>query len=152
MLSMRLACTLAALAQSGTCLAQVPSFNVDVGANVAVPAPASTFSGATSQAGFWNARSASIPSALLTDIHGTPTAISATQVGPTFDFEFNNPGTPAGSNDEKLMDDIQDVGPIGSLALWTIGPMPAGTYKVTVYAWAPDNRSYVTDVAVTGGR
>ncbi len=151
MLSMRFPCALAALALSSTCLAQVPSFNVDIGANVAFPTPAATFSAATSQAGFWNARSAADPSALLTDIHGTPTAISATHVGPNLNYEFNNTGTPAGSDDEKLMDDLQDLGFVGGAARWTIGPMPAGTYKVTVYAWAPDTRSYVTDVLLTGG-
>ncbi|MBK8179611.1 MAG: hypothetical protein IPK67_12145 [Planctomycetes bacterium] len=68
------------------------------------------------------------------------------------DYEFNNGTTLGGSDDEKLMDDLQDVGGTASLGTqWTIGPMPAGAYKVTFYSWAPDNRAYITNITLTGG-
>ncbi len=142
----------AALTFSGAALAQVPFFNVDVGANVTFPAPAATFSGASTQAGTWNARSAAVASSPLIDINGTLTAINASIAGANVDYQFNNTGTLANSDDEKLLDDLQDLGaaPLGT-SQWTIGPMPAGAYKVTFYSWAPDNRTYVTDIVLTGG-
>jgi hypothetical protein len=146
---------LAASIAAASAVAQtpVPYFNVDVGTNTAHALPSSSFSGASTQAGVWNARSATLVGPVpLTDIHGTATAISATNVGSMIDFEFDNPMTPAGSDEDKLLDDLQDVGgaPSGGTT-WTIGPMPAGTYRVTIYAWAPDNRAFVTEVELTGG-
>ncbi len=140
----------AALLLGGAAFAQVPYFNIDLGANVAYPAPASTFSGATSQAGFWNARSAANANGVLTDINGVATTINANIAGANANYEFQNATTPAGSDDEKLMDDIQDIGQTGS-SQWSIGPMPPGAYRVTFYSWAPDNRTYLTEITLTGG-
>ena len=137
------------MALAGSSLAQAPQpyFNVDVGQNGAFPTPSSAFSAATGQAGFWNARSAAIAGPVaLTDIHGVASPISATISGGLFDFEFNALSTQGDA--EKLLDDIQDL---GTSTTWTIGPMPAGLYRLTVYAWAPDVPSWVTNVELTGG-
>ncbi len=132
---------------------QVPFFNVDVGNNVTFGIPGSTYAAATTQAGVWSGRSAATAgNVLLTDINGTLTTIGTTVAGQTVNYEFNNAGTLPGSDDEKLMDDLQDVGsaPLGTTT-WTVGPMPSGAYKVTFYSWAPDNRTYFTAITLTGG-
>ena len=139
-----------ALLFSGAAAAQVPYFNVDLGGNVAYPAPAATYSAATTQTGTWNARSAAVVSGALINISGALTAINCTITGANVNYEFPAPSTLAGSDDERLMDDIQDVGAAG-FSTYAIGPMPAGAYKVTFYCWAPDNRAYLTDVTLTGG-
>ncbi len=135
----------------GPLCAQVPFFNVDLGSNATFPIPTPTYSAASSQAGVWNGRNASTPNGTLIDINGVQTTINANINGANTNYEFNNAGTLLGSDDEKLMDDLQDLGGIGGFSTWTIGPMPAGAYKLTFYSWAPDNRSYITDITLTGG-
>jgi hypothetical protein len=127
-------------------------FNLDVGLNGAYPLPANSFSAATSQAGVWCAVNAASPSTALTDINGVLTTVNAQINGQNVNYEYPNAGTPPGSDEEKLMDDLQDVGAGGLMTTWTIGPLAAGVYKITIYSWAPDNRAYLTDITVTGGQ
>ncbi|MBK8179610.1 MAG: hypothetical protein IPK67_12140 [Planctomycetes bacterium] len=61
-----------ATVMTASAAAQVPFFNVDLGANVNYPAPGAGYSAATTQAGFWNARSAANANGTLTDINGSP--------------------------------------------------------------------------------
>jgi hypothetical protein len=134
----------AALAFCGAASAQ---FNIDCG--IANAAPASSFSAATTQTGFWNPIDCVVVlPTVLNDLSGTPTGTSLTISGTNFNFTFQNPGT--SGNDELLMDDLQDLSGPGATT-WTIGPLPAGNYRVTVYAWAPDVRTDNTSVTVVGG-
>src|SRR5689334_2082120 len=146
-LSLRVAWLLAACSSSLLAQSPVPYFNVDLGANIVYPAPSSAYSAATAQAGFWNARSATITSPVaLTDVNGVVTAITASHTGQGIDFEFQNSTTPLNSDVERLLDDVQDIGAgPNSTALWTIGPLPAGTYRVTAYASAPDAPTFGTN-------
>jgi len=149
------AIALAGLALSSLATAQVPYFNIDVGLNVTYALPASSFSAATSQAGGWTSASmaASQPIA-LNDINGALSPITLNVFGGNGNYEFPNAGTPAGSDVEKLMEDLQDVGGIGpppGQTTWQFNNVPAGAYKITFYSWAPDNRSYVTEFNLTGG-
>jgi hypothetical protein len=145
----------ALLCLTGAAVAQVPYFNIDVGANALYPVPAAGFSAATAQAGVWTPVSmlAAQPIALV-DINGAASPVTLNVFGNLVDYQFQNTGTPAGSNEENLMEDLQDVGGIGpppAQAIWQFNNMPAGAYKVTFYSWAPDNRSYITEFNLTGG-
>ncbi|HUR26851.1 MAG TPA: hypothetical protein VM509_01585 [Planctomycetota bacterium] len=142
--------SIAALSSNATAQAPTPCFNVDIGQNVTHPIPSSSFSAATTQAGFWNGRSAASGAPVpLTDIHGVLTGVNSSFVGSPFDYEFDNTTTPANSDIDRLLDDIQDP---TSGTTWTIGPMPPGAYRITVYAWAPDDPlAYATSVQVVGG-
>ena len=145
----------AALCLTSVASAQVPFFNIDVGLNVTYALPASTYSAATSQTGTWNAVSmAAVMPIPLLDINGAASPITLDVFGGNGNYEFQNAGTPAGSDDEKLMEDLQDVGGLGpppGTTTWQFNNVPAGAYKVTFYSWAPDNRSYVTEFNLTGG-
>jgi hypothetical protein len=61
-------------------------------------------------------------------------------------FYFNNPAT--SGDDEKLLDDCQDVGNGGvpSSVSWTFAGLMNGCYDIYVYSWAPDNAAFVTFV------
>jgi hypothetical protein len=145
----------AVLLTAGTALAQVPFFNIDAGANVTYGLPAATFSAATAQAGTWNNVSmAAVQPFPLVDINNMASPITLQVFGATVNYEFPHTGTPAGSDVEKLMEDLQDVGGLGpppGTTTWQFNNVPAGVYKITVYSWAPDNRTYVTDFNFTGG-
>jgi hypothetical protein len=134
-----------AIASSPAAFAQ--NFNIDAGN--ANPVPATTFGGATTQTGTWNQADCTLvtPIALL-DVSGVATSTTLTIAGTNFNFTFPNALTTG--NDELLMDDVQDLSGVGPTS-WTIGPLNAGTYTVTVYAWAPDVRTDNTTVTVVGG-
>jgi len=137
----------AAAVASVSAVATAQEFNIDCGTANGVPA--TTFAGATTQAGVWNsADCTALGTTALVDIAGGATSVGLLIAGTN--FNFNYPNTATFGNDELLLDDCQDLsGPTGTT--WTIGPMAAGTYKVTVYAWAPDVRTDNTALTVVGG-
>ena len=139
---------LAALA----CLAS-PGFgqaiNIDVG-DPAMGVPAITY-GAAGMPGFWNAITgvSGTPIDLL-DLSGNMTSAKIQRAGALGNFFFNNAATTG--DDQLLMDDLQDVGGVGSVSTIDITGLTNGSYKVRVYAWAPDNRlNFTSDVWVMGG-
>ena len=135
---------IALLALCGSASAQ---YNIDVG--IASVAPAGTFSGATTQTGFWNSVDATLLTPIaLNDTTNVNNGVTLTIAGTNFNFFFQNTGT--AGNDELLMDDVQDLSGTGATS-WTIAGLPAGSYRVTVYAWAPDVRTDNSTITVVGG-
>jgi hypothetical protein len=65
-------------------------------------------------------------------------------VGPA---SFDNPATLG--EDQSLMDDYQDIGPVGATTTWTFANLQAGSYTLYTYAWSPIVPSGT--VSVTGG-
>ncbi len=128
--------------------ATAQNFNIDVGANVApYPIPSAAYGAGAAQPGTWNARSAAVASAALTDITGTLTTVTLARTGSAVNFSFNNAGTTG--DDQNLMDDLQDVGAAPAATTWTFSGLQAGMYALYTYAWAPDDATFVSDV--TGG-
>ena len=140
----------AALSLGGAASAQ--SFNIDVGDTFSVGIPAPTYGAAASQPGPWNALSGGYPyNFSLDDVNGTPTGVTTfavnTGVG-SGDFYFDNVLT--SGDDEKLLDDLEDVGSGTSITVWTFSGLADGPYDVYTYAWAPDNAGYVSNVTPGG--
>ncbi len=123
------------------------SFNIDCGddsglAGVSAGVPPSTYGTATAALSW-------VVSGGVKDLNNMPTGVttSCVLVGNSVgNFYFNSPAT--SGDDEKLLDDCQDVGNGGtpSSLTWTFSGLMNGCYDVYVYAWAPDNASYVTFV------
>jgi hypothetical protein len=145
-LFVRTVLSVAAVASAAS-IAMAQRFNIDCGTANGVPAP--TFSAATTQVGVWNTVDCtSLAPTPLVDINGASGGVTLTIAGTNYNFTYPNAATTG--NDELLMDDCQDLsGPSGTT--WTIGPLAAGTYRVTVYAWAPDVRTDNTALTVVGG-
>ena len=146
--------TLFALLSSGAAALLVPaasaqSFNIDVADGMGVPADA--YAAAASQPGHWNSLIGGPPYAYtINDLSGNPTAVTTNVVAVgngLGDFFWDNANT--FGDDEKLMDDLQDVGngSVPSETTWTFSGLSAGNYSVYVYAWAPDNATYVSHVS-----
>ena len=137
----------AALALAGTAIAQVPQFNIDVGTGNG--APGASFGGASMQAGFWNTIDVGFASTMpLMDIAGAPTGVGLTISGCNANFFADHPDT--NGDEQLLMDDFQDLSS-GGVTTWSIGPMPAGTYVLTIYSWAADVPEDSTTILVDGG-
>jgi hypothetical protein len=133
------------------------SFNIDVGddtslAGISAGVPPSTYGAAAAQPGFWNTASFTfqwvVPGGVK-DLTGALTTVntSCVQMGNSVgNFYFNNAAT--FGDDEKLLDDCQDIGNGGvpSSATWSFTGLANGCYDIYVYSWAPDNASYVTFV------
>jgi hypothetical protein len=82
----------------------------------------------------------------LSNVGGMASAVKLQILNENANWGFNNAAT--SGDDELLLDDLQNVaGP----TQWTIGPLPPGKYRVTVYAWAPDGPSLNTQVLVSQG-
>lgn len=145
MKSQQILCSVALLFAAASVQAQ--SFNVDIGSsNLSIPN--STYGAAAAQPGVWTRVSAvpAGPQALKDLSTGNLTAVTLTVTGGLGDFSFNNAGTAL--DDERLLDDAMDLGT--SASTWTFSGLAAGNYQVYTYAWAPDDVSYRTNVAVTG--
>jgi hypothetical protein len=158
----------ASLALAVLCAAplRAQSFNVDVGEDLTLMSfgtPPSSYPGAANQPGFWNGLTDGVPGQShppygagtpwwvtnLSDLSGVPTnvSVSAVMAGNSVgDFVFDNFGTFGGH--QSLYDDVGDVGNTASQALWTIQGLQPSHYEVYVYAFAPDNSTYVTSVSV----
>jgi hypothetical protein len=125
------------------------AINIDFG-DPAAGVPAITY-GAAGMPGFWNGVTGvpGTPIDLL-DLSGGMTGAKAQLTGGLGNFFFNNAATTG--DDQLLMDDLQDVGGVGSVTTLDITGLTNGSYKVRVYAWAPDNRmNFTTDAWVMGG-
>ena len=130
-------------------VASAQSFNVDVGATASTN-PMPVYGAGAAQPGQWNwFSSAAINIAQgLTSVAGAATPATLRVDAGNGSFAFNNAATLL--DDERLMDDIFDVGPAGSVSNWTFENLAAGGYWVYTYAWAPDNAAFRTKVHVPG--
>ena len=104
--------------------------------------PSATY-GAAGQAGVWNSYAVTpdwerVP---LVNLQGTPVAGQLYQFGCSQMLAFDNPATAAGSEDEKLMDNmiLSFNNPVDA-CYWVEGMMN-GTYEVTIYAVTPNDSS-----------
>jgi hypothetical protein len=145
--------------------AAAQSFNVDVGEDPSLGSfgvPSSTYPGAAAQPGFWNGLTDGVAGqatpafgagtpwwiTTLNDLAGNPTTVTVSAVmsgNSVGDFVFNNASTTG--DDQALYDDVGDVGGTASQATWTINGLQSGFYDVYLYAWAPDNSTYITRVS-----
>ena len=133
-----------------TLLTAAPAFaqsvNVDIGESASNSVPSNAFGAAAGQPGFWNLTSgAGAHSTPLADLAGNASSVTLASAGGS-SFSSNNAGT--SGDDQNLMDDSSDPGP--TPVSWTFSGLAAGTYAVYSYAWAPDDATYISRVAVAG--
>jgi hypothetical protein len=127
--------------------ATAQSFNIDVGQNLIIyPVPASTYAGAASQPGVWNA-SISPYSTALVNLSGAATGVT-TSSNQSSSYSYF-PSTLTG-DDYNLMVDIQNLPTLGGPWTWTFNGLQNGNYVVYTYAWAPENNGHITRVTVPG--
>jgi hypothetical protein len=124
--------------------------NIDFSDETGVPSNA--YGAAAGQAGHWNVVT-STGTTSLRDVNGVVIAAvlqssSGSQISSP--NNFNGSTTPSGSEDERLMDDLFDLGGIGTMRSFRIENLQAGQYTVFVYAGAPDSFTFVTLVTVDG--
>jgi hypothetical protein len=105
-------------------------------------------SGAAGAAGAWNAVPAQTSGQPLVDLAGASVAATLTCAGGFINFDYENFATTGG--DDALLDDCQDLGGPTSVVTWTFAGLQSGDYDVLTYAWAPDNPTFLTNVAVAG--
>lgn len=127
--------------------ASAQTFNIDFGDDFGVPSNA--FGGAGAQPGNWNNVNFGGIAFPLTATGGGPTTatVMVTPAG-IGTFSFNNAGT-TGDN-QALLDDLFDVGGLGSTASVAFSGLSAANYTIFTYAWAPDDGGFRTGVAVPG--
>ena len=126
--------------------ANAEQFNIDFGTQFGIPSD--VFGAASGQTGFWNSLGDAPNMVPLMDLGGKVTDVMFTDNTGNFTFSFDNPGTTG--DDEALMDDILDLGGLGSTDMFTISGLSAGTYTIYSYNWAPDSDGFVTGVSVNG--
>jgi len=147
--------TVALVTLSGTASAQ--AFNVDIGSVAfGFGIPANTYGAASGSVGEWNAVDIDLLTG-LTNYASPPLVTTANAPSPvTVEFnttvaggyvflEFDNANT--FGDDEALFDDAGYVGGPHSITVHALAP---GDYDVYMYSMAPDNSSFLTDIAVTG--
>lgn len=143
-----------ATASAVTCLAggaQAQAFNLDVGESATVGVPQNTYGAAANQVGDWMALDGGPPYLFtLTDVNGVLTNVQSECVasGGTGDYYDNNAITQG--DDERLVDDAQDVGSGASISTWIFSNLQDGPYEVYTYAFGPDDFTYRTRVAPEG--
>lgn len=127
------------------------SLYLDVG-DPAQPSPSASYAGAGATTGIWNAVGdpfdtyPSIQTALVDARTGSVLPGVTSLVTSGANKTFDHASTAA--DDERLLDDLLDVGSGGSeLKLDGLAP---GTYVVYVYAWSPDDSAARTTVFVSG--
>ena len=125
-------------------------FNIDLGGNQTFGTPASTYGAAALQPGAWNDVQTFASGQALTDLTGTITSVTFTDLGTGVqDYESDNTAT--SGDDEALMDDFTDLGcAVGDATAYTISGLPDGDYEIYTYAWASDGSGFRTDITVTG--
>jgi len=127
----------------------IDAFNIDYG--TAFGTPSSAYGAAANQPGFWNnPLPGTTAPQQLRDLSGALTAVTIAMGNPQFEFSANHPLTVG--DDKALMDDAVDL--FGRATAFTIANLPAGTYDIYTYAWAPDDPAFRTGVNVnmSGGR
>ncbi len=127
--------------------AAAQSLNVDIGQNVLFPAPASSYA-AVGSAGAWNPVAAPASALALVGLDGAPTGATITSSGGFLNFDYDNFGTTGEA--QNLLDDVHDLGGPTSIVTWTFAGLVDDDYTVYTYAWAPDNTTFRTRVAVAG--
>jgi len=120
-------------------------FNVDVN-GIDFGTPANSYGAASGQAGFWNAVNFSGGATPLSNLAGGATGATV-NVSTGATFSFDNLGT--FGDDQALMDDLFDLGSLGSTTVTFNGIAP-GNYDVYTYAWAPDSETFLQSVSVAG--
>ena len=133
---------------NGVQIMPAPYLNIDVGTGS--PAPSPSFSGATTQKGYWNALDgAASSSGVLFNKDSMQTRVTISLTGSHQNFWYNNPGT--SGDDELLLDDVQDLLP--GPTTWSFSGLPPGSYRVTVYSWTPDwPQDHTRDWVITGSQ
>ena len=130
------------------------SYRVDFGANnvFPLPLPSYDFGCPFCPQGQWNAVDAGNPAAVsLIDINSVSAGVTLTHAGGAGNFQFDSPSTLSGSGNERLFDDLQNVGPQGSSTTWTMHGLPNGLYFIQICGWAPDDPTQLTEITVPGG-
>jgi hypothetical protein len=132
--------------------ARAQDFNLDVGPTSQVGLPSDAYGAGANRPGRWFALTGDPPYAFtLEDIDGNPTAVTSQCVvtgNGQGDFYFDN--LLSTGDDEKLIDDLQDVGCCTATALWTFSGLQDGAYHVYTYAIAPDDAGARTLVTPEG--
>jgi hypothetical protein len=122
--------------------------NVDVGCTISTN-PTAAYPGAAGQLGTWSwIQPVAGTTQPLLSLTGGATGVTLEVIGGNGCFFFDNPGTFGG--DESLMDDLQNVGPLGSMSTWKFHGLAPGGYWLYTYAWAPDAAAFRTRVHVNG--
>ncbi len=142
-----LAATLVATVATSATPSAAQSLNVDVGGNGMFPLPSAAYA-AAGLAGAWSGVAAPAIAAPLVGLDGAPVAATMTSSGGFLNFDFDNVGT--SGDDENLLDDVVDLGGPTSVVSWSFAGLADGSYTVRTYAWAPDNTTFRTNVAVAG--
>ncbi|MDP6539236.1 MAG: hypothetical protein QF903_03125 [Planctomycetota bacterium] len=132
--------------------AAAQEFNLDVGDATTFGIPSSAYGAAAGQAGEWFSLNGGPPYAFtLDDVHGTTTSVvTDCQVMGNGLGDYSSDNALTSGDDELLMDDLQDVGGVGSTAIWTFSGLAPGAYNVFTYAWAPDVATYTTNITPGG--
>ncbi len=151
-----LALALALIGAAPATEAIAQQYAVDVGANVLFPTPSTQYFAHCSVCGpppiTWNAVDANSQLATaLVDTHAVSAGVTVRHVGGFGNFEANNAATAPGSDDERLIDDVQSVGFGANASTWTVSGLPVGPYSVVMYSWAPDNPLFKTALTVING-
>lgn len=121
------------------------NFNIDFGNPYGVPGMG--YGGAAAMPGVWNNPLGPAPFPLV-DVAGAPTG--ALICGGWSGGTFGCAGFPVGSPHARLLDDGLVLGPLGTVQLYTVGPLSAGVYDVYTYAFSPCMPAYRTQVEVVG--
>ncbi|MBS0195282.1 MAG: right-handed parallel beta-helix repeat-containing protein [Planctomycetes bacterium] len=100
--------------------------------------PLATFGGAVNQTGVWNAvQGADAGPISLVDTAGQSRGVVYKRVGLAGVFTFDNPDT--SGEFQYLIDDVLDVGYLGSEITMRLERLVPGAYRVCTYAISPDN-------------
>lgn len=130
------------------------SYRVDFGANTLFPAPPPSyyFDCGLCPTGQWNAVDGNAQGLTpIFDVSGAQTGVTLERSGGLGNFQFNSALTVPGSGDEDLLDDLQNVGPVGFSTTWTLRGLPNGVYKIKVCAFGADDPTQLTAITVLGG-
>ncbi|MBI5363464.1 MAG: fibronectin type III domain-containing protein [Planctomycetes bacterium] len=119
-------------------------FNIDLGS--ANGAPSAAYDGAALRSGTWNQVGAPW-SATLTDPDGRASITVASSASAS-EGSFASPHM--SDDEERLFEDGQIVGGPGSSVTWTFSSLVPGDYRITTYAWNPDDSGATVMVDVVG--
>lgn len=147
-----LAAALASTALSA-CAACGQSINIDFDdapPNIGAGVPGILYGAAAAQPGVWNAIGtmfANTPSLALNSLSGAATPVTLTSLNINSIFGGAGNGAPTG-NDLLLLGDVLNLGSEGSNDSFTFNNLLNGSYKVFVYAMAPDSSQFFTNVNI----
>ncbi|MFO1010943.1 MAG: fibronectin type III domain-containing protein [Planctomycetota bacterium] len=119
-------------------------FNIDLGS--ANGASSAEYGGAALRSGTWSQVGAPW-SATLTDPDGRATITVASSAN-AFEGSFSSPHL--SDDEERLFEDGQIVGGPGSSVTWTFSSLVPGDYRITTYAWNPDDSGATVTIDVPG--